>query len=232
MRTSNLIKKAAVVSLLILSGLFFSKCYNVLSGEKSVSGNTQPVTNFTDKICKLIKTDELRKAFSNSKGNKLILNIYPVKLSKSSGAKDFDLKFFFQDGLQQNEKIDQTGNMKLFEAQSEWYISFLKNNNVPMNKVRPGYFIEIDKTFLVNTTGLSVCLEPGKENLQYFLLSEKSEKDFKAAKDTTCRCPPVCCDFTVVMSDTTGRCPPICPTNPLLYESILKSIIVKKYKSN
>jgi len=230
MRTSNLIKKAAVISFLLLPGLFFSNCKN---NNNAVTEKTEKPTasaKIEERICKLVTSEDIKNALAKS--NKIILNIYPVKLSDDPNQKDFDLRFIFQDGSEKKKVMDSTVNVKLLETQTDWYIGYLKNKDIPMNKIPAGYFLEIDPRSLNNSAGLSFCARPGEENMEYYLLSEKSEKEAGNPNDTTCKCPPVCCKFKIMSIDTTAKCPPDCPVPPLMYETMVKSLIEKKYKSN
>jgi len=228
MRTVNLIKKAVVICFVILTGSFFSNCNNNnnVVADKGEEKTKMPA-KVEERICKLVKSDEIKNALAKSK--KAILNIYPVKLSDDPNLQDFDLRFIFQDGSGKNKVMDSTVNVKLLETQTDWYIGYLKNKNIPMNKIPLGYFVEMDPRSLSNSAGLSFCGKPGDETLEYYLLSEK---EASAAPDTTCKCPPVCCKFKIMSIDTTGKCPPDCPEPPLMYGSIVKLSIEKNYKNN
>jgi len=233
MRTTNLLKTAVAGFTLLLGCFLFTKC-NTSSATSDMPGkeNTVSVLNTIDKVCKMIKAQEIKGAIAKSKNKKIILNIYPVKLSNNPAKKDFDLKIFFQDAAGNYKNIGAKINYKLFETQSGWYVSFLKDKNVLQNKIPFGYFLEADSAFIQSKIGVSFCLVPGEENMEYFLLAAKPDsKDGQkiAAKDSTCKCPPDCCKYLLIKSDSTGKCPPDCLGIPLLLEPIVKIVIAKNY---
>jgi hypothetical protein len=221
MRTSNLLQKTAVITFATLAEwLLLTKC-------TSATANKDNIIEDGYKTCKLIKAAEIKAAIVKSKSKKVILNVYPVKLSSNPAKKDFDFKIAYQDAIDYGKGINNKIDDKLFEMQSGWYVNFLKTKSVPRNKIPFGYFIHLDSSFLKNNVGISVCLVPGKENMNYFLLSEKSSGG-TTKKDSTCKCPPDCCKYYILASDSTGKCPPECG-GFLIYHTTIESIIEKKY---
>lgn len=224
MQITNYSKKTAVT---IFASLFawiiiFTHC-------TSVTANKDNFIKEDDKTCKLIKASEINAALAKSKSKKIILNIYPVKLSNNLQKRDFDLKISFHDAAEPTKSINEKSNEKLFKTQSDWYVGYLKNRNVPKNKVPVGYFMQIDSSFLKTSVGLSFCHTAGQDNVNYFLLTDKPDKDDASAKkDSTCKCPPDCCKYYVLATDSTGKCPPECGEY-LLYRPFIESIIQKKY---
>ena len=232
MRANNFFHKAAIASFMILSGwLLFANCTNV-SGSNVFKEKGSGYDANKYKACTLIKSKDIKAAINKSKAKKVILNIYAVKLSNNSTKKDFDLRVVYQDAADRSKSINSKTDKKLLEVQSGWYAGFLKENNVPAGKIPFGYYIEIDTTFLKNSMGLNICLVPGQDVVYYQLLSSKTGEsgENSAEEDSTCKCPPDCCQYNILASDSTGKCPPDC-TEYLLYKTIVKSAIDKKYRN-
>jgi len=231
MGTIKIFQKSAIASFaLLFASAVLMKCTDAL-GENITAVKKGEYHNYDAyRACKMIKSSEIRSAISKSKTKKVILNIYPVKLSNSPRQEDFDLKMVFLDAVDHKSinKVDE----KLLKSQSDWYVSFLKSNGVPRNKVPFGYYIPIDSGFLKHSVGVSICVALGQVRAQYYLLTDKpGTTKISAMGDSTCKCPPDCCQYYLLLSDSTGKCPPECG-GFLLYQTTIQSIIEKKYKND
>src|SRR4030095_11459268 len=92
----------------------------------SATANKDNIIEDGYKTCKLIKAAEIKAAIVKSKSKKVILNVYPVKLSSNPAKKDFDFKIAYQDAIDYGKGINNKIDDKLFEMQSGWYVNFLK----------------------------------------------------------------------------------------------------------
>lgn len=186
-----------------------------------------------EKFYKLIKIKEVKDALAKSEYKKIVMNIYPVKQSNHLKKRDFDLKIIYQDWKEHSKNLGSKFNNKLFSVQSTNYVSYLKSKNISMKIIPHGYYLEIDEASIKNIAAISFYLSPEDNQLEYYLLSETGEQkdDDKTLKpDSTCKCPPECCNLVVSKGDSTGKCPPECPKYPLLLDNTMKTIINKVYK--
>lgn len=226
MRTIPLIPLTLFVGFSLFIGFSVLKSTSVPTGDTNYTPQVLPNDTVIDNstICKTLNSQAIRNAILKSKSKKIVLNIYPVKLSDDSNEKKFDLNFIFQDGWAKNKKIGPKPNYKLFQAQSNWYIRFLKNKNVAPGKIPHGYFLTIDTAFLNNAAGISFCINPGKDqNMNYYVVSSQQIQ----LPDSIGKCPPDCPKNTVLRYDSTGKCPPECPS--LFYSTTVKSLIDKNF---
>jgi hypothetical protein len=236
MRTKKFLQWPVIAGFAILFGCFFLVSATLL-GKKTiaVNKNASGAAGGDNKIWRIIKAADLKKALEKSKSKNIMLNIYPVKFSNSPKKKDFDLMIYFQDGIQLIKDIGSKAGSKVFEAQSASYISFLKSKEIPMNKIPFGYYIKIDMAFIQGGGDLDICVLPEKSQMLYCQLPKGNKSDASLTQptedDSTGKCPPECCiDFLRVPGDSTGKCPPECPVYSLLFEKDMKKIIADAYK--
>lgn len=237
MRSRNFLQWPVITGFTLLSAWFFLAS-GISPGKNSIADrrNGAEHPNGDNKICKIVKAEDIKKALVKSKSKKIILNIYPVKLSNNSKKKDFDLMIFFQDDGELERNLGNKINSKTFETQSAWYVGFLKGKNIPVNNIPFGYYIEITSAFIQDAGGLSICVLPEKAQMEHCLLpGGKKFPGPPQAKggDSTGKCPPDCCstlNLVMSMSDSTGKCPPMCRIYSLLLEKTMKAVIAKEYK--
>jgi hypothetical protein len=231
MRTKNFLQWTVVAGFILLSGWLFSTgC--ISSGKNYTTNNRNGANTPTaeNKVWKIVKASDIKKAVSKSEAKKIILNVYPVKLSKDPGKNDFDLMIFFQDAtglINLGSKI----NNKTFVSQSTWYVSYLKSKNIPLNKIPYGYHIKIDSAFFHDFADFDICVIPEKAQIEYCLLPGTKNAAPLSKPDSTGKCPPDCCNlFDPLKIDSTGKCPPDCLPYSLLLEKTMKGVIVEVYK--
>lgn len=228
MRTIPLIPVTFLVGFSLFIGFSVLKSRAIQSRETHYPARVFPADTVKDNstVCKTINSQEIRNVILKSKSQKIILNIYPVKLSNVGDENQFDLNFIYQDVSEKNKKIGPRPDYKLFQTQSNWYIRFLKDKNVSRNNIPHGYFLTIDTAFLSNTTGISFCINPGKDQtMNYYVVSLQEIKQ----PDSTGKCPPDCYRNVITRYDSTGKCPPDCPS--LLYSTTVKSLIEKNFRN-
>jgi hypothetical protein len=231
MQPKNLLQCTAIASFLLLSA-WCILVSNTLPGKDTEAIKKPTFTQIVEdiKIFKIVKTKEISAALAKSKDKKIILNIYPVKLSADMNKTDFDLKVAFQDAGQTNKNLGTKVNSSNFKTQSKWYVSFLKSKEVLGDNIPYGYFIEIDPSLIKKTSGINICIIPEKSALEYCLLpTNVTPTDKQTIKnDSNDKCPPICClqlQAQIIRSDSIGKCPPDCKKLNLLYENTMKKVI-------
>ena len=236
MQPKNLLQCTTVASLLLLS-VWCLLVSNTLPEKEAKTLKKSTFTQMVEdiRIFKIVKTKEITAALAKSKDKKIILNIYPVKLSADMNKTDFDLKVAFQDAGQANKNLGTKVNSSNFKTQSKWYVSYLKSKEVLGDNIPYGYFIEIDPLLVKKTSGINICIIPEKSALEYCLLpANVIPTDKQTVKnDSNDKCPPICClkmQAQIIKADSIGKCPPDCRKLNLLYEGTMKKLISSEFK--
>ena len=191
--------------------------------------------NADEKIYKIVSGKQIAKLLKYSKGENIIMNIYPVKRSSKADQNDFDLEVVF---LKQGEIFSPKTadfNMKQFKQQAGWYIRYLKKNNIPKEDIPYGYYLTLSPDKLKDMVGIGISLEPEKNKLEHFFIMTSNSDYLKKSKKDSCPCDPkpVPMPVTLAAADTgVGRCPPSCPPKALVYSNEMQKIIDIQYKMN
>lgn len=182
-----------------------------------------------DKIYKVISGKQITKLLKQSKGENIIMNIYPVKRSNNVDKNDFDLEIVF---LKQGEIFSKTAefNMKQFKQQAGWYISYLKQKNIPKEDIPYGYYLTLNSEKLQGMVGIGIALQPATNQLEHcFIMTSSSDYSKKQKKDSCCDPSPLPMPMTLQADTVIGRCPPSCMLKTV-YSNEMQKIIELKYK--
>ena len=190
------------------------------------------------KIYRVINAKEIKDALVNSKNKKIILNIYPVKLSKDITKQDFDLVIYFQEPSPAKKSIGNPINLKSFKTQASWYIYYLKSKNIAKENIPYGYYLEITPALLENLVGLKIGVLAEQFQLSYCALKEDPNNKTAPVKkplNNHQNTLPDCCSqpqiFDLLPDSSGGKCPPCLNlTSKLLLEGEMQAIIDDVYK--
>jgi hypothetical protein len=225
MRTKKFLQWPVIAGLAILSGVFFIvSCTSTGKNQVSSDNNAE---NLTDKsnnnIKKTVKAADIQNALVKSKSKKIVLNIYPVKLSNSPKKNDFDLLILFQDAGEVNKNLGKDVSSKIFETQSASYVSFLKDKKLPRSKIPFGYYIEINSALMKDARDVKICIDPDQALMKYCLQPE--DKKPEPAKEEDC-----CITAIRQYGDSIGKCPPcLIIYKSLLLQKPMEGVIEKAY---
>lgn len=228
MKTKTLLRTSLIV-IAILS------CYGLLSFHK---GNTpqKPGSGYGffkgKKVQIRVWTKEINKAISKSTGKKILLNIYPVKLSSDMSKNDITLKVFFQDAGAPYESLGPVYKSGELKKQLAWYIQYLKKKKMIAKDIPSGYFKVIDKEFTDGTSAFLFYLTVENGIISYCSSSDPSaasaegpdaKDDDKKEPDCKCEDNKLECTVERAFLDSTGKCPPECPSAYMLYTGQVES---------
>ena len=182
-----------------------------------------------NKVYKNVTAKEISDALAKSKTNKVILNIYPVKLSDDPQKNDFDIALVYQDASDPGINLGSIVDIKTFENKSANFVNYLKTKKTPQDKVAWGYYIELDSTSVQESKGLSISVLAEKNQVAWCNI--RYTKTTVPTDTAIGKCPPQCCTSYTTFSDSTiGRCPPMCPAGELYMGKIMKMVIIKVYR--
>lgn len=232
--------KMKVLPLTIMITLAALCCYGLLSinaGSIALAGKDPLADHYKGKKVKVkVDAKEIRKAITRSVSKKVMLNLYPVKLSSDMSKNDITLKVFFQDAEAPYKAISPAYNTKEIKKQFGWYARYLKKKKVIGKNIPSGYFITIDNEFMNGTNAVVFTLAAEEGEVGYCkepdtpassLPDADDKKDDK--KEPDCDCLPeeekVLCLLEAARYDSTGKCPPECPAAYMLYTPQMKSAI-------
>lgn len=186
----------------------------------------------------MINAKEIKDALASSKSKKIILNIYPVKLSKDVTRQDFDLAIYFQEAGLAKKTLGNPINLKSFTTQASWYIYYLKSKNIAKEGIPYGYYLEITPALLENTVGLKIGVLAEQFQLSYCALKgDPTKKTALVNKplNNHQNTLPDCCSqpqiFDLLPDSSGGKCPPCLNlTSKLLLEGEMEAIVNDIYK--
>lgn len=188
------------------------------------------------RVFKIVTKKEITTALNQSSGKKVLLNIYPVKLSADMAKEDFALRIAFQDAGASHQKMGGDFNSKLFKIQSAWYVQYLKQHALAADQIPYGYFIELDQAMINQTNGINIAVLPEQSKMEYCLLPPSFEPaaplSNPADPNPANSCPPNCCSAfraNLIQIDSIGKCPPDCKKFKLLLEPTMKKVISKQF---
>jgi hypothetical protein len=224
MRTNNSLPWRVIACLAILTGYFFSvSCTSVGKNQITTESHAVAIGEKGNNIRKTVKAADIKNALGKSTGEKIILNIYPVKRSNSPKKNDFDAMILFQDASDLDKNLGKDVSSKIFETQSASYVSFLKERKIPKTKIPFGYYIEINPAFMKNAGDLLICIDPEQALMKYCVQPEEKKSDPARTKDENC------CSFSFRQpGDTIGKCPP-CFIEKLWFQKPMQSVIERVY---
>jgi hypothetical protein len=174
----------------------------------------------SDHVYREIDLKTQKKAFEISKGDKIVVNIYPVKKTEIFTSNDVQLKIFFQNIKGTVSGLSDRVDKKKFNEQSANYVSFLKRKKVSGKNVPTTYYFSIDAARIAQADKIAFYLSIKNSHMDYYLMSAK--KAPRNPKDSTGKCPP--CNLakrTLLHMDSTGKCPPSCNMQiPIHYQQV------------
>ena len=243
MQTQKLLQHRGVAYLSLVCTFLLFVHWVIPNEKRAVSLSTfdSYFKGYTE-IYKMVSIAEINEALAASTDKKIILNIYPVKLSPDIRENDFALRIFFLDGSGTKQLLAKEINSSLFKIQSTYYIDFLKRKNISVSKIPNGYYVEIDEKFIENIDAVSLKVTVEKSQMEYYRLAGNIPSQMDSTKKSTeiiatnnsdstiCKCPPECCHFVIRSSDSTGKCPPECAK--LFFSTTVQNVIHRVYKKN
>lgn len=222
MQTLYLRRKAATVGLFVLSTI-------LLLASCNQSKDATPA-----KFGKALSASKIRAALEKSTGKKIIINIYPVKLSDSANKNDFDQVFILQDAVVNGKNLGDSIDEAIFTQQATWYFNDLKRRGFTKGSVSAGYFIQVDSGFARTIKSLFAECSIGETTVKADYCTTAEDTDAPVVDSPNPQKPPApnSCDNPLFnWRDSTGKCPPCLLAESLLLQGVIEKIQVQVFSN-
>ena len=185
------------------------------------------------KFGKAISASQLLAAIKKSTHKKIVINIYPVKLSDNVYKNDFKIMIVLQDAVAHGKNLGDSLDEVAFKKEATSYIKYLKGKGILKSGIPYGYYIEATPLFLKNISSLfiEISMNGKNQNADFCKiadqLSRKKGSDDEAGVGSD---PSSCMNEVTYRLDSSGKCPPCLLLFDMAYQLEMKQIIKNTYK--